>query len=104
MGRVRLTSDRRGAAVVWLVGAAALIVSAMTLVLEIGWLNLCRSEVRVIAENAAPRGGSQLGPGRRRCGCSDDSQAGGIIAGHQQHRGGQQCGVGSPGGRAWSEQ
>lgn len=59
--RVR-KSRRRGAALVWLVGSAALVISAMTLVLEVGWLNLCRSEVRVIVENAALAGARSWGP------------------------------------------
>lgn len=55
-------STRKGAALVWLVGSAALVVSAMTMVLEVGWLNLCRSEVRVIVENAALAGARSWGP------------------------------------------
>jgi hypothetical protein len=44
---------RSGIAAIWLIGSAAMIVAAMSLVLEIGWLNLCRAEVKVVAESAA---------------------------------------------------
>jgi len=36
--------DRSGLAVIWLIGSAALIIAALSLVLEAGWLQLCRSE------------------------------------------------------------
>ncbi|HAP07771.1 MAG TPA: hypothetical protein DCR20_08075, partial [Planctomycetaceae bacterium] len=38
---------------IWLIGSAALIIAALSLVLETGWMNLCRSEAKVIAESAA---------------------------------------------------
>ncbi len=55
------TADRSGLAVIWLVGSAALIIAALSLVLETGWLQLCRSEVRVIAESAALAGARSWG-------------------------------------------
>jgi hypothetical protein len=44
---------RSGIGVIWLIGSAAMIVAAMSLVLETGWLTLCRSEAKVVAESAA---------------------------------------------------
>lgn len=44
---------RSGIGVIWLIGSAAMIVAAMSLVLETGWLNLCRSEAKDVAESAA---------------------------------------------------
>lgn len=53
--------DRSGLAVIWLIGSAALIIAALSLVLEAGWLQLCRSEVKVIAESAALAGARSWG-------------------------------------------
>lgn len=54
-------ADRSGLAVIWLIGSAALIIAALSLVLESGWLQLCRSEVKVIAESAALAGARAWG-------------------------------------------
>ena len=48
-----MSQARGGLAVIWLIGSAALIIAALSLVLETGWMNLCRSEAKVIAESAA---------------------------------------------------
>ena len=48
-----MAQARGGLAVIWLIGSAALIIAALSLVLETGWMNLCRSEAKVIAESAA---------------------------------------------------
>lgn len=54
-------ASRSGLAVVWLIGSSALIIAALSMVLEVGWLDLCRSEVRVIAESAALAGARAWG-------------------------------------------
>jgi len=57
----RSTDSRSGLAVVWLIGSSALVIAALSMVLEVGWLDLCRSEVRVIAEGAALAGARAWG-------------------------------------------
>lgn len=57
----RSADSRSGLAVVWLIGSSALMIAALSMVLEVGWLDLCRSEVRVIAEGAALAGARAWG-------------------------------------------